>query len=196
MTDRFDGWIAGLSAASEMRVVVGHRRRSPLGAFSDVMVERPDGHRGWPALSCEVDLVTATYTFDEFRRTPVTAKVAGARWWVTAGSLVAALRVGRRTALGALLQAVPRALATHPRWIGAIDVVGGIVLPGVCARESRRGQAGVLPGTRPHVTTPAVTWPGADQGPLAPVAPRVRFGFESMPRTPSLTRVVTPVEAG
>jgi hypothetical protein len=155
MTDRFDGWIAGLSAASGMRVVVGHWRRSPLGAFSDVIAERPDGHSGWLALSCEVvELVTATDTSDEVRRTPVTAKVAGARWRVTAGPLAAALRVGRRTALGALLRAVPRALATHPRWIGAIDVVGRIVPPGVRTRGSAVGAGGSTTGALDHTSPP------------------------------------------
>ena len=42
---RFDGWILGLGTTSGTRLVVGHWPRSPLGAVSDVMVERPDGHR-------------------------------------------------------------------------------------------------------------------------------------------------------
>ena len=43
--ERFDGWIAGLGTAAGLRVVIGHWPTSPLGAFTDAMVERPDGHR-------------------------------------------------------------------------------------------------------------------------------------------------------
>ncbi|WP_219415104.1 hypothetical protein [Pseudonocardia nigra] len=199
MTDRFDGWIAGLGTRAGLRVVVGHWPRSPLGAFTDVMVERPDGHRVLLAPSDAVaEFVAATYTFDDVRTAPVDAEVAGAHWRVTAGPLVVAFTVGGRTALGLLLRAVPRALATHPRWIGAVDVVARAVLPGVRTRGSaaggRREYYGALDLHR--LTEAAVRWDGADQGPLAPVSPPVRFGFGSTPRTPSLTRVVTLVQAG
>ncbi|MGW5372453.1 hypothetical protein ACWES4_30080, partial [Streptomyces sp. NPDC004011] len=42
---RFDGWIAGAGTSSGTRLVLGHWLRSPFGPFSDVMLERADGHR-------------------------------------------------------------------------------------------------------------------------------------------------------
>ena len=181
VTDRFDGFIAGLGTPAGLRVVVGH----------------------WPA---------GTYTFDEVCRVPVdttatdgrlpgSAAPADApapsasddRWTVRAGPLDLAFTVGRRTPLGALLRAVPRRLATDPRWITAIDVVARRVLPGVRTRGSagrgRREYYAALDLRR--VTGARVVWDGVDQGGLAPVDPPVRFGFGSTPRTPSLVRVVT-----
>ena len=70
---RFDGWIAGLGTAAGLRAVVGHWPVSPFGAFTDVMVERPDGHRMLLAPSEEVAaFVAGTYRFDEVCRIPVT----------------------------------------------------------------------------------------------------------------------------
>lgn len=79
---RFDGCIAGIGTVSGLRAVVGHWPRSPFGPFSDVMVERPDGHRVLLAPSAEVaEFVGSTYRFDEVRVVPVTVAitVAGAR---------------------------------------------------------------------------------------------------------------------
>src|SRR3954454_1939524 len=81
VTDRFDGCIAGLGSPAGLRVVVGHWPASPFGAFTDVMVERPDGHRILLAPDERVaEFVAATYTFDEVRCTPVTTTVAGNHW--------------------------------------------------------------------------------------------------------------------
>jgi hypothetical protein len=197
MTDRFDGWIAGLGTAAGLRVVVGYWPRSPLGAFTDVMVEQPDGHRVLLAPSCEIaEFMAGTYAFDEVRVTTVCAEVDGARWRVDAAPLALAFTVGARTPLGLLLRAVPRPLATSRRWISAIDVVARRLLPGVRTRGSagggRREYYGAL--DLHGLTAASTSWDGADQGMLAPVAPPVRFGFGSTPRTPSLTRVVTLVQ--
>lgn len=197
MINRFDGWIAGLGTRAGLRAVVGHWPRSPLGAFTDVMVERADGHRVLLAPSREVaDYVGATYGFDEVRVGPVRATIAGPDWRVDAGPLALGFTVGRRTVLGRLLRAVPRRLATDPRWVGAIDVAARAVLPGVRTRGSAGG------GRREYyaaldlhgLAAARVCWEGADQGGLAPVAPPVRFGFGSTPRSPSLTRIVTLVQ--
>jgi hypothetical protein len=193
---RFDGFIAGLGTASGLRAVVGHWPRSPLGAFTDVMVEGADGHRVLLAPDLRVaEFVAGTYVFDEVRIEPVTARVDGARWTVEAASLTAAFAVGRRPLLGALLRAVPRPLATHPRWIGAIDAVARRVLPGVRTRGSAaRGREEYYGALDLHrITGASVRFDGADAGGLAPVDPPVRFGFGSTPRSPSLTRVVTLV---
>ena len=77
MDYRFDGWIGGLGTAAGLRAVVGHWPRSPFGPFTDVMVERPDGHRVLLAPARPVaDFVAQTYRFDEVRIVPVTASGA------------------------------------------------------------------------------------------------------------------------
>lgn len=196
MTDRFDGVIAGLGTPAGLRVVVGHWPSSPFGAFTDVMAERPDGHRMLLAPTEQVaGFVAGTYTFDEVCRVPVDTAVAGDRWTVRAGPLDLAFTVGRRTPLGVLLRAVPGALATDPRWITAIDVVARRVLPGVRTRGSAgQGRREYYAARDLHrITGARVAWDGVDQGGLTPVDPPVRFGFGSTPRAPSLVRVVTLV---
>lgn len=69
------------------------------------------------------EFVAGTYVFDEVPVGTVRAAADGTRWSVAAGSLALTFTVGRRTAPGRLLRAVPRPLATGPRWITAIDVV-------------------------------------------------------------------------
>ncbi|WP_214367228.1 hypothetical protein [Pseudonocardia sp. H11422] len=196
---RFDGRIAGLGTAAGLRVVVGHWERSPLGAFTDVMVEQPDGRRVLLAPTREIaDFVAGTYRFDEVRLAPLTTVVDGACWRVGAGGLELTFRTAGRAPLGRLLRLIPRALATAPWWISAVDVVARTVLPGVRTRGSagagRREFYAALDLHR--VRSATVRWAGVDQGPLAPVSPPLRFGFGSTPRTPSLVRVVTLVRAG
>ena len=94
---RFEGHITGVGSASGVRVVVGHWPISPFGAFADVMVETPTGHRVLLAPSTEVaafvaggltftgitDVVEATLAAAEgFRADPTTpADVAAAEEW-------------------------------------------------------------------------------------------------------------------
>ncbi|WP_345422686.1 hypothetical protein [Pseudonocardia xishanensis] len=197
MIDRFDGVISGLGTPAGLRVVVGHWPRSPLGSFTDVMVERPDGHRLLLAPSEPVaEFVTATYTFDEVVLGPVDHVERGNRRQVTAGPLECAWTVGGRAALGLLLRAVPGPLQTNRRWVAALDVVARLVLPGVrtvgsagqgrreyyCARDLHR------------ITDAVVRWEGVDQGGPARVEPPVRFGFGSTPAAPGHTRITTLVE--
>lgn len=197
MVDRFDGWIAGIGTSAGLRAVVGHWPRSPLGAFSDVMVERADGHRVLLAPSVDVAAyVGTTYVFDEIRIAPVLVAVAEFDWRVDAGPLDLEFTVGRRTAVGWLLRAVPRRLATHPRWVAAVDVVARTVLPGVRTRGSAGGERQEFYAALDlhGLAAARARWEGADQGALAPVTPPVRFGFGSTPRGPSLTRIVTLVQ--
>lgn len=196
--DRFDGWIAGLGTTAGLRVVVGIWPRSPLGPFTDAMVERPDGHRLLLAPTTAVaQFVAATYTFDEVRVGPVRTRTDGTHWEVDAAPLTLRFTVGRRAPLGLLLRAVPRALATDPRWISAIDLVARYVLPGVRTRGSASGGREEFYGAQDlhRITAATTTWHGDDQGRLAPVSPPVRFGFGSTPRAPALTRVTTVVRA-
>lgn len=196
MDDRFDGFIAGLGSVAGLRAVVGYWPRSPLGAFTDVMVERPDGHRVLLAPSAAVaDFVAGTYTFDEVHVGPVSARTDGVTWEVDADPLRLRFRTGGRPPLGWLLRAVPRPLALTPAWISAVDVVARRVLPGVRTRGSAGGgrQEFYAALDLHRVTAATVAWDGVDQGALAPVDPPVRFGFGSTPRMPSLTRVTTLV---
>lgn len=195
-TDRFDGWIAGVGTAGGLRVVVGHWPRSPLGPFTDVMVERADGHRLLLAPSAAVGgYVAGTYRFDEVVVTRVTVAVDGPRWRVSAGPLALRFGVGRRTPVGMLLRAVPRRLATRIAWIRATDPVARRLLPGVrthgYAAGGRREFYAAL--DMQAIVAAEVSWEGEDQGPLAPLDPPVRFGFGSTPAAPALVRMVTLV---
>jgi len=201
--DRFDGWIAGVGTAGGLRVVVGHWPRSPYGTFTDVMVERGDGHRILLAPDERTaEFVSSTYTFDETRRGPVTHEqrdtAQGRQHHVVTGELDLTLRVGGRPPLGWLLRAVPRRLATAPAWIATVDAIARRVLPGVRTVGSAGGGRREYYGARDlhRVVGATVCWEGHDQGALAPVDPPVRFGFGSTPRTPSLVGITTLVRHG
>jgi hypothetical protein len=192
---RFDGWILGMGTGSGTRLVVGHWPRSPFGPFTDVMVQRPDGHRVLLAPDPVVaDFVAGTYTFDEVTVTPVAARVDGAQWTVHAGPLDLRAAVGGRPPLGHLLRAVPARLATAPTWVGLLD------LPARAVGLRTRGSAGAgrteWYGARDlhRITALTATWAGTDLGPLTRITPPVTFGFGSVPPTPSATRVVTTID--
>ncbi|MFJ9984733.1 hypothetical protein ACIQUD_11945 [Streptomyces globisporus] len=199
---RFDGWIAGVGTSSGTRLVVGHWPRSPFGAFSDVMVEHPDGERVLLAPSRRIaDFVAATYRFDRIEVVPVSVTPAvpagdSACLLVEAGPLRLRLRTGRRSALGLLLSAVPAPFARSPVWAAVCDVPARLLMPGVRtlgrAGPGRREWYGAR-GLRPVVAADAVLG-GVSLGALAPLDPPVAFGFGSAPRRPSLVRVTTTVE--
>jgi hypothetical protein len=195
--DHFDGTIAGLGTAAGLRVVIGHWPDSPLGSFTDVMVEQPDGHRVLLAPDQRVaDFVAATYTFDEVRLGTVEHRTRGDRQEVVTRDLECAFRVGGRSALGWLLRAVPRPLATAPWWIATIDAIARRVLPGVRTVGSAGGGRTEYYGARDlhRIADASVRWTGVDQGDLAPVRPAVRFGFGSTPAAPSLVRITTVID--
>ncbi|MBE9924645.1 hypothetical protein G8C93_01890 [Cellulosimicrobium cellulans] len=213
---RFRGRIAGWGTASGTRVVVGRWDASPFGAFADVMVERPDGERLLLAPSRPVaELVASTYRFDRVVLVPVAvtddpalaAPAAGREhaaaairgrlpgWHVVAGPLEARLAVGPRTALGHVLRAVPRRVATSRHATVLTDPVARVLLRGV----RTRGSAG--PGRTEHygatdvraLVAAQTRWDGAPLGDLRDVVPPVRFGFGSTPPRPSVTDVVTTI---
>ncbi|MEV5320087.1 hypothetical protein AB0K92_20920 [Streptomyces sp. NPDC052687] len=193
---RFDGWIAGLGTTSGTRLVLGHWQRSPFGTFSDVMLERADGERLLLAPTPETaDFVAATYVFDTVRVVPVRVGVADDTWTVAAGPLDLRFVTGRRRPLGLLLRAVPDTLAGRPAWSALMDGPARLLLPGVRTRGSAREGRHEWYGARDlrSVREVSATFEGADLGGTAPVAPPVRFGFGSVPRRPSLTRVTTTV---
>ncbi|MFE3638875.1 hypothetical protein [Streptomyces sp. NPDC059168] len=193
---RFDGWIAGLGTSSGTRLVLGHWVRSPFGPFSDVMLERADGHRLLLAPTPRVArFVAATYTFDEVRVVPVRVHADGRCWSVEAEPpLRLRFAVGRRGAAGLLLRAVPAVLATSPAWTAVTDPPARLLL-GVRTRGSAGGGRREWYGARDlHALTSATAvFEGRELGALAPVSPPVRFGFGSTPRRPSLVRVTTTV---
>ncbi|WP_411083335.1 hypothetical protein [Streptomyces sp. cmx-18-6] len=193
---RFEGWIAGVGTSSGTRLVVGHWPRSPFGAFSDVMVQHPDGERVLLAPSRQVaEFVSATYRFERVDVVPVAVAVSRTGWRVEAGPLDLWMRVGRRSALGLLLSAVPAPLARSRTWAALCDVPARL-MPGVrtlgSAGSGRREWYGAR-DLRPVRDMRAVL-DGTSLGLLAPLHPPVDFGFGSAPRRPSLVRVTTTVE--
>jgi hypothetical protein len=204
--DRFEGHIIGVGTTSGTRLVVGTWWSSPLaggagsadgGAFSDVMVERGDGHRILLAPSREVaDYVRTTYSFDEVRLGPVSVDRQDGVWRVAGPSLRLALTVGGRLPLGWLLRVVPARVATAPPWSRAVDPVARTLVPGVrtvgTALEGRREYYGAT--DLRAVTSGAGLFDGEALGSLAPIDPPCRFGFSSTPRWPSVTTVTTTVE--
>ena len=198
MTPRltFDGWILGLGTGSGTRVVLGHWPRSPLGPFSDVMVQRPGGHRVLLAPSPEVaDFVGTTYGFDEVQVVPVTVTRPDDRSWsVAAGPLEMETRSGPRPVLGRLLHAVPARLARTPAWVGLLDLparVTGLRTKG-SAGNGRTEWYGVQ-DLHALVDVDA-RWDGEPLGALTAVRPPVTFGFGSVPSWPSVVRVTTTVQ--
>ncbi|WP_238993565.1 hypothetical protein [Nocardioides caldifontis] len=193
---RFEGQIVGVGTTSGVRLVVGHWERSPLGSFSDVMVERADGHRILLAPSEEVaGFVASTYTFDEVRIEPLTVDRTGRTWCVRSPSLRLEVESGDRTPLGWLLRLVPRRVATSTAWSTLTDPVARLLLRGVrtkgSAGQGRREYYGATDAHR--VTAAGGRLEGQELGSLAPVDPPCRFGFSSTPRRPQVTEVTTTV---
>ena len=197
---RFRGRIAGFGTTSGIRVVVGRWEESPLGTFTDLMLELPDGHRVLIAPTRQVaDLVATTYTFDEVRVRPLDVDDVPSRegptWRVHSDDADILLTPGRRTALGQLLRLVPTRVAAAPAWTLVTDPVARVALAGV----RTRGSAGA--GRREYygatdvreVRSAHAVIDGRDAGGLAPVDPRPSFGFSSTPRRPAVTSLVTTI---
>lgn len=193
---RFDGEIYGFGTASGDRFVVGRWLRSPLGAFTDVMHESPDGHRTLHAPDDAVaDLVRSTYEFDEVRIEPVEAVRSGDELTVRAGDLTAVLTVGARTPVGRLLRLVPPPVARSRWWATIVDPVARLVFDGVRTRGSAgNGRVEWYGATDQHrLRAASVERAGRGLGELADVWPPVRFGFSSTPRSPSVASVTTTI---
>lgn len=194
--DRFHGRIAGIGSTSGVRIVVGDWRESPLGQFTDVMVEDASGHRTLLAPSDDVAaFVSSTYSFDAIRVEPLSCNVADSNWSLRSPSLALDFTIGSRMPLGWLLRTVPRALGASPTWARVINPVARVVVPGVrtvgTAREGRREFYGATDLLR--ITSARGHFSGQPLGDLARIDPPCRFGFSSTPRTPSVTTVVTTV---
>ena len=194
---RFDGWIAGLGTASGTRIVIGRWRRTPFGAFTDVMIEDATGHRRLIAPRPEVaEFIATTYTFDSVEIAHVGVTQKRREWAVSTGSLHVAFELGRRSPLGWLLRAVPPPLTRSRTWVKITDRPARRLMPGVRTVGSAGNGRREYYGARDlQPITAAVAWlDGVDLGPLAKVDPPVRFGFGSVPASPGLVRVTTTVD--
>jgi len=194
---RFRGQIAGVGSTSGIRVVVGRWTDTPLGEFGDAMVETAAGHRVLLAPRQDVaDFIEATYSFDEVRLEPFAVAATASRWEVRSESLELDLVVGRRTALGVALRAVPSRVAESPAWCTVTDPVARLLMNGVRTRGTAGGGRQEFYGaTDVHrVEAAAGRFGEADLGSLADVVPPPRFGFSSTPARPAVTTVVTTID--
>ncbi len=193
----FNGEICGFGTTSGHRFVVGRWTESPLGSFTDVMHETPDGFRTLLAPNPAVaEFVQQTYTFDAVVEVPVVSVRSAAALTVDAGLLYAEVSLGDRTPLGMLLRTVPRPLARAPFWCTTIDPIARVVMKGVRTRgtagNDRQEWYGATDARR--VTAVHCTLDSVDLGTLADVWPPVRFGFGSTPRVPTIVSVTTTIE--
>ncbi|MFI2752080.1 hypothetical protein ACGIF2_01420 [Cellulomonas sp. P22] len=198
-TEVFGGHIAGVGAADGTRVVVGRWLTSPLGRFADVMVERADGTRLLLAPDLPVArLVAATYTFDDVLVAPVMIRTdpRTRTWHVRAGRYEATLTIGARTGVGQVLRLLPAAVTRTQGFASLADPVARVLLGGVRTSGSARDGAHerYAAADQHRIVDARQAWGGTDLGPLVPIDPPVRFGFGSVPRTPSVTRVTSHVE--
>lgn len=193
----FDGDISGLGTSTGTRIVVGHWTSSPLGDFTDVMVEFADGERLLLAPSDAVrEFVTATYRFDTTTITGVSYHRRGDSVSVSAGDLEVSFRIGGPTLLGRLLSVAPTAVVTSPWFCTISDPIARVALRGVRTKGTAGGGRREYYGAhgQHHITATTASWKGDDLGPLSDVDPPVRFGFGSTPRTPSTTLIRTTID--
>ncbi|MCC3269007.1 hypothetical protein MUG94_00845 [Arthrobacter gengyunqii] len=194
--DRFRGFIAGIGTSSGTRMVVGHWLESPFGAFTDVMTENAAGSRLLLAPSQEIaDYVSGTYSFDAVDVADVEARLTAHQLLVSAGPLRLRADLGPRTLLGQLLERVPPAVAVHPRWLGAVSPLAGLLMRGVRTSGSAGGGRREYYGVRSirSLTGALASWDGRDLGGLSPIDPPVRFGFSSVPPKPQIVAVTTSI---
>lgn len=192
VTPPFRGWIAATGTTSGIRVVVGSWDSGPFGRVDDVMVEHPGGHRvlyvPTPELAAEI---TDRYAFDEVVHGDVSVR-RGRRWGIEGPGLSLWLSIGRRTALGAALRAVPGVVRDRAWFARACDPIARRLLPGV--RTAVRHGEGLLWYAASdvfRVDAAGGTIGDVDLGTIARLDPPVRFGGSSAPPSPSLTRVTS-----
>lgn len=193
---RFHGTITGIGTTSGVRIVVGQWAQTPYGTFSDVMLQTSDGHRRLLAPTRQVaEFIEQTYTFDEVSIVPVTVTSDGDSYQVSADDLEISWTIGRRTAIGGLLRAVPGKLAIAPTWCRVTDPIARVVMSGVrTAGTARAGRREFYGARDVHAVDSAWgTYSGLPLGELAAVEPAVSFGFGSVPTKPAVTTIVTTI---
>ena len=198
------GAIAGVGFSSGDRFVAGIWDDGPLGPMTDVMWARPDGARVLLVPHEEAGrFVGGIYRFE---RTEVVA-IAVARpdsdtLRIDAGPVSLTLSLGADNPLFGLRPAVLRRSLAWVRLEDALlrPVVGRWLLEGAAGVNAYgRSASGVrewyrVDGYRP-VSAARGTLGGRDLGAMAPLDPRVRFGFSEFPRRPALVRC-SPVLEG
>lgn len=192
----FSGHIAGAGSESGVRLVIGSWLTSPFGAFTDVMVQQPDGARVLIAPSQPVaDFVASTYHFDAIEVVPVEAALGDDRLTVRSPLLDVEVAIGGPAPLDRLLRLVPPRLAVAPWWLRLIDPVASRMVRGVhtagTAGNGRREFYGVRRSRR--VVSIAGRYRGAELGALTRLDPPVEFGFASAPATPQIVAVTTTI---
>ena len=195
-TEQFVGHIASLGTTSGVCIVIGMWATSPLGAFTDVMVQSGEGTRTLLAPSSAVaDYVSGAYSFDIVRTVPLTVSMGEDSLALDAGPLNVRAELGDATAVGRLLGVIPRVIGTHPRWLTAINPIAKILMPGVrtagTTKDGRQQFYGIT-GAR-VITSATASWAGDPLGALTSGRPRVRFGFSSVPKKPQVLDVTTTV---
>lgn len=194
----FTGHIAGFGTTAGVRLVVGTWSVSPFGAFTDVMVQTAGDERILLAPTAQVaDFVSGTYSFDRVEVGPVDVELSPERLSVTAPALHADIGIGGPGPLDRLLRAVPRAFATEPWWLRAIDPIASRMVPGVHTAGSAGNGRREYYGVRRLwlITSVTGSFTGRDLGGLAPLDPPVGFGFSSAPPTPQIVAVTTTIES-
>lgn len=193
----FTGTIAGFGTTSGLRVVVGLWAQSPFGAFADVMVQTRDDERILLAPDARVaEFVASTYNFDCIELGEVTTELSAHRLTVDAPGLTVKVDIGGPAPLDRLLRLVPGRLAIQPWWLRVIDPVASRIVKGVhtagSAGNGRREYYGV---TRTRLISGVRgSFAGTDMGGVAPLLPRVGFGFSSAPPTPQIVAVSTTID--
>lgn len=198
---RFHGHIAGAGTAEGTRLVLGCWTETPHGAFADVMVERPDGHRlllapdDWVA-----EFVTSTYTFDDVLKVPVVVDAsgfgAGSTWTVCADPLQWEFRVAHRNVWGQILRGIPHSVASTHTFARLTDLVAPRIMPGVRTLGTAGGDRTEWYAAHDlhSLADSRASWDGVSLGNMMEVWPSPSFGFSSTPRVPSLTAVTTTVQ--
>lgn len=195
--DTFAGEILGVGTSHGTRIVVGHWHTTPMGPFSDVMVESAAGHRVLVSPNAGVQqYVSGIYTFDELRLEPVDVTTGPGSWKVRADSVRLDVRVGGTTPVGRLLRLVPRRVGQAPWFTAVTDPVARVLLPGV--RTRGQGADGTRRWYAAHAERRVVALTRAEVdatslGQLADIDP-VHFGFGSTPSTPSVVTITSVVE--
>nr|WP_286149121.1 hypothetical protein [Mycobacterium sp. IS-1496] len=192
----FTGHIAGFGTEAGVRIVVGRWQTSPLGAFTDVMVQQPDEQRVLLAPGDAVaDFVASTYHFDRVEVGPVAATLESDRLSVRSAALDVDVSIGGPAPLDRLLRLIPGRLATAPWWLRAIDPVASRLVRGVhtagTAGNGRREFYGVRRSRR--ITAVTGRYRDTDLIALQPLRPPVNFGFASAPAAPQLVSVTTTI---
>jgi hypothetical protein len=193
----FTGHIAGAGTRSGLRIVVGAWDESPFGAFTDVMLQTADDERVLLAPDETIaDFVSSTYRFDRVELGEVSAALGAQQLTVIAGSFEARIDIGGPAPIDRLLRLVPRRLATLPRWLRAVDPVAARIVSGVHTYGTAGNGRVEYYGVRRSRRIIAIDGHhrGVSFGGLAPLRPRVSFGFSSAPASPQIVSVTTTID--